>query len=400
MNFYTDNKAGKRLLYRSFVTGAAVVLLTSSLCLTGCKKADSEVNYDDTASQTEGTGDADIDLGSPDENVGLPVFGYPLDEKVDIDLLGNPDQYIHFNADYKNIEGSNDEVEVSEEDIQDEIDYLISNAISYQDVSDRKSMEGDKMVADIIGTVEDNVLVEEEECELIIGSSQFPELDDALVGLAVGDDVKIEIDYPEDFGDEELDGQTMVYEITIYSLQKPISPEYNDAFVEKQTGYKTTGEYEEHIRQMLLETNQQTIVENWIGDHVEMENCPDEIYQKYEARLLETYEMFASTMGVTMEDVLAGFGFDSQEEFLASEDTKNSIRANIMTEMAYNSIAISENLIPNYGELEKYADSFAKEEMGLTDARELLEMYDVEEILNFYCQNKAVKKLLEYCTFK
>ncbi len=101
-----------------------------------------------------------------------------------------------------------------------------------------------------------------------------------------------------------------------------------------------------------------------------------------------------------MEDILAGFGCDAPEEFLADEDTKKSIKANIMTEMAYNSIAISENLIPNYGELEKYADSFAKDEMGLVDARELLEMYDVEEILNFYCQNKAVKKLLEYCTFK
>ena len=81
----------------------------------------------------------------------------------------------------------------------------------------------------------ENVLIE------IGGKNTLPAFNDALRGQKVGQELTFEVEYPADFGDRRLAGQTVGYDVTVKAIKRKIYPE-RDAELAKQLGGNETWE--------------------------------------------------------------------------------------------------------------------------------------------------------------
>jgi trigger factor len=114
------------------------------------------------------------------------------------------------------------------------------------------SVSGDEAKeADPKGDVHgENALVE------IGGKDTVDAFNHALRGATVGQHLKLEVDYPEDFGEKRLAGKTVSYEIEVTGAKKKIVPEFDDAFAKELGNYESAEEFRNDFRTRMAEDKQ------------------------------------------------------------------------------------------------------------------------------------------------
>ncbi|MTH35760.1 trigger factor [Paracoccus limosus] len=157
-------------------------------------------------------------------------------------------------------------VEPSEEQVTEALENLAKNAQSFEDrKKGTKSKDGDQLVIDFKGSV-DGELFEggsAEDYPLVLGSNSFiPGFEAQLVGAKAGDEVKIEVKFPEDYGHPGLAGKDAVFETTVKAVKAPKPAELDDELAKKfgadsldalkaQIRERLRAEYEGASRQVL-----------------------------------------------------------------------------------------------------------------------------------------------------
>jgi trigger factor len=76
------------------------------------------------------------------------------------------------------------------------------------------------------------------------GSNTLPAFTEALRGAKVGQELKFELSYPEDFGEKRLAGKTVGYDVTVKAIKRRVQPELNDDFAKELGDYSN---YEDFI---------------------------------------------------------------------------------------------------------------------------------------------------------
>ena len=126
--------------------------------------------------------------------------------------------------------------------VEDEaIDEALSNlAETSQDFEDRgktaKSKDGDQVTLDFVGKVDDVAFEggSAEDYPLVLGSNSFiPGFEDQLVGTKVGQELDVEVTFPEEYGNADLAGKPAVFTCTIKAVKKPVPAKIDDALAEK-----------------------------------------------------------------------------------------------------------------------------------------------------------------------
>jgi trigger factor len=111
---------------------------------------------------------------------------------------------------------------------------------SAKDFADRKkgakAKDGDQVVIDFKGSV-DGELFEggsAEDYPLVLGSKSFiPGFEDQLVGAKVGDEVSVNVTFPENYGAKHLAGKAAVFACTVKAVKEPKPAEINDELAKK-----------------------------------------------------------------------------------------------------------------------------------------------------------------------
>ncbi len=121
------------------------------------------------------------------------------------------------------------------------IDEALENlAGSAKDFDDRKkgakAKDGDQVVIDFKGSV-DGELFEGgsgEDYPLVLGSKSFiPGFEDQLIGAKVGDEVSVNVTFPESYGAAHLAGKAAVFACTVKAVKEPKPAEINDELAKK-----------------------------------------------------------------------------------------------------------------------------------------------------------------------
>lgn len=123
----------------------------------------------------------------------------------------------------------------------DAIDEALNNlAETSQDFEDRgktaKSKDGDQVTLDFVGKVDDVAFEggSAEDYPLVLGSNSFiPGFEDQLVGTKVGQELDVEVTFPEEYGNADLAGKPAVFTCTIKAVKKPVPAKIDDALAEK-----------------------------------------------------------------------------------------------------------------------------------------------------------------------
>src|SRR5271168_1901380 len=81
----------------------------------------------------------------------------------------------------------------------------------------------------------------------------------ALRGSTVGQQLKFEVSYPPDFGERQLAGKRVAYDLEIKAIKKKIEPEMNDEFAKELGKYESLEDFTRQLREHLAHDKQRHV---------------------------------------------------------------------------------------------------------------------------------------------
>lgn len=155
-------------------------------------------------------------------------------------------------AELSKIEIERPVVEVSEEEIDEQIERIAESSRSYEEKKG-KAAKKDRVTFDYLGKVDGEPFEggQDSGAQLVLGSGQFiPGFEDGMVGLKAGDEKEVEVTFPEDYQAEHLAGKDAVFEVTVHKVEKPGKLEIDDALAER-LGVESLDRLKEIVREQI-----------------------------------------------------------------------------------------------------------------------------------------------------
>lgn len=217
---------------------------------------------------------------------------------------------------YKGVEYTPIPVEVTDEDVESKIQSLVDMNPTVTEV-DREAADGDMVNIDYVG-LKDGVAFEGgtgSDYDLILGSGNFIEgFEEGLIGVVTGQKVSLNLTFPEDYGNEELEGQAVVFDVTVNSVKEQKPAELNDAFIKEFTESDTLESYRETVRAELLESAEDAALNQKKSDvfmkvieESDVKASSADVDAYYEEQL-KVYEEQTKMMGIDLETMLSYSG--------------------------------------------------------------------------------------------
>jgi trigger factor len=122
--------------------------------------------------------------------------------------------------------------EIPEEEIQESLKRLADNNKAYE-TKEGKAENGDAVVIDFVGSIDGEKFDggAAEGHTLVIGSGRFiPGFEEQLIGASAGEDVKVNVKFPDDYQAENLKGKDALFEVKVHEVKGPKDVEINDDF--------------------------------------------------------------------------------------------------------------------------------------------------------------------------
>ena len=155
---------------------------------------------------------------------------------------------------YKGIKIKEYAYNVSDEEIDAEINRVLDRNARKVAVEDRAAVNGDIVNIDFVGTV-DGVKFEGGEAEgfdLTLGSGQFiPGFEEQVVGMNIGETKDVNVKFPENYQAEALKGKPAVFAVKLNGIQAKELPELTDEFIKEATGSETVEAYKAKAKERL-----------------------------------------------------------------------------------------------------------------------------------------------------
>ncbi|MBE6547620.1 MAG: trigger factor [Ruminococcaceae bacterium] len=258
----------------------------------------------------EPVGQPEIDVVSIDEN-GL-VLSAIVPVKPECKIDG-----------YKGIEVEKDVVEVTDEEIDKEINIVRERNSREIEVTDAAAEMGNITKINFEGFV-DGVAFEGgkgEDYSLKLGSGSFiPGFEEQVAGHVIGEEFDVNVTFPEDYHAENLAGKPAVFKVTINSIEKIELPELDDDFAKDVSEFDTFAEYREDMKAKIqkrhdsaAEANMEEALLNVLMEKLEAE-IPEAMFvaetenfvRDYDNRLRQSgldLQMYFKYTGLTLEQL-------------------------------------------------------------------------------------------------
>lgn len=157
---------------------------------------------------------------------------------------------------YKGVAVTKADIDVAEAEVDEALEKERKNNARTINVTDRPVAGGDIAVIDFEGFV-DGVAFEGgkgENYKLEIGSHSFIDtFEDQLIGKNAGDDVEVNVTFPEDYQAAELAGKPALFKVKIHEIEAKELPELDDEFAQDVSEYETLAEYKDSVKKGLQE---------------------------------------------------------------------------------------------------------------------------------------------------
>lgn len=302
---------------------------------------------------------------------------------------------------YKDLEIAKDSVEVTEEDVENELKALQQKNVELQ-VKEGEIALGDTANIDFKGFV-NGVAFEGGEAkgyDLEIGSGAFiPGFEEQLVGAKEGQDLDINVTFPEQYS-KELAGKPAVFKIHVNSVKEKVVPEINDdlALDANIEGVSNLEELKEHLRKTVSSKKEQEADNNaftklldTIFDASEVE-VPERAALEEAKSQLENFKQQVAQRGIPYDKYLEITG--ATEESLL-ENMKNDSNKNLKASFVLQEIARVENVGVTQEDIENEFKAIAEQyKMDLETVKKALGQR-VNELANQIYQRKILTFLRE-----
>ena len=306
---------------------------------------------------------------------------------------------------YKGIEISKVDNTVSEEDVEAILNEMVNRNARLTSVEDKALENGDTAVIDFEG-FENGVAFEGgkgENYNLVIGSNTFiPGFEDQLVGKKAGEEVEVNVTFPEAYHAENLAGKPVVFNVKVNDVKVKEVPALDDEFAKDTTEFETLAELRADVKAKLEEQAKNAadaemrnaLVEK-VSANTEVE-VPEAMVQHQIDNMLMELNYQLQYQGLNLEQLLqmTGRGLDELREERRA-DAERLVKSSLVLE----AIAEKENVEANDAdvddELEKMAAMY---NMEVEKIKSSLRETDIEDIKGQIKIRKTLDLLVENAT--
>ena len=299
---------------------------------------------------------------------------------------------------YKGIEVETKEVEVTEDEVTQKIEQEREQNSRMIVVEDRPVKDGDITVIDFEGFVDEEAFEggKAEDYSLTIGSNSFiPGFEDQLIGKEAGEELEVNVTFPEEYHAEDLAGKDAVFKVKIKEIKEKELPELDDDFAQDVSEFDTLDEYKESIKATIKESKEKEIKtekENEIVDKV-IENAtmeiPEPMIQTQVNQMADDMAQRMQQQGLSMEQYLQITGMDPSKFF---ETLRPQALKRIQSRLVLEAIVKEENIKATDEEFEKELENMAA--MYRVEVDKLKEMIGDNE-KEMMMQDIAVQKAVD-----
>jgi trigger factor len=253
---------------------------------------------------------------------------------------------------YEGLEIRQEKEQITEEVVQETLERMRENHAYFENVSeDRGIREGDFATVDYTssqngeeienGSVK-NYLMEMKNENYIVGFVEN------LVGMKPGEQKSFDINFPDDYNNEQLAGESVTFHFTVHDIKEKKYPELDDDFAASHSPKETLEELKQSIRERLEDGAKRqadgqavTQIVKALLEQVSEESIPVQLRQDHSQRAIRgrMYEM--AQRGVSLEQILGARGI-SQEEWIKEMMGVGLFEARL--EVLYRSVARAEKV--------------------------------------------------------
>ena len=219
-------------------------------------------------------------------------------------------------GEYKNLGLEKESVEVTDADVEERLDSLLSRQAEWQ-IKEGESKKGDIVVIDFKGFIGDEAFEggEAKGYELELGSGSFiPGFEEQLEGKVAPVDTEVNVTFPENYQVADLAGKAAKFEVTVHDVKEKVLPELTDEFVKEFTkeAASTVAEYKEKLKEE-IKLEKENLAEKSYSDKVistAVENAKVSVPEKLvEQEVNSMFEQFTGNLS------RQGLSFDLYEQF-------------------------------------------------------------------------------------
>lgn len=219
-------------------------------------------------------------------------------------------------GEYKNLGLEKESVEVTDADVEERLDSLLSRQAEWQ-IKEGESKKGDIVVIDFKGFIGDEAFEggEAKGYELELGSGSFiPGFEEQLEGKVAPVDTEVNVTFPENYQVADLAGKAAKFEVTVHDVKEKVLPELTDEFVKEFTkeAASTVAEYKEKLKEE-IKLEKENLAEKSYSDKVistAVENAKVSVPEKLvEQEVDSMFEQFTGNLS------RQGLSFDLYEQF-------------------------------------------------------------------------------------
>ncbi len=304
---------------------------------------------------------------------------------------------------YKGIEVEKKEVKVVAADVNAEIERVREQNSRIVSVEDRAVEKDDTAVIDFEGFVDGEPFKggKGTDYSLVIGSHSFIDnFEDQLIGKNKGDEVDVNVTFPEEYHEESLKGKPALFKVTIKEIKRKELPELNDEFADEVSEFETLKEYKASVKKTLTEKKKEEAERQKENEVIEkvvdlaMIELPEpmvdeqtrQMAQEFAIRIQQqglSFEQYMQMTGMTMESMMAQMRPDAEKR--------------IRTRLTLEAVADAENIEPSDSDIEEEINNLAsmyqldadnmKETMGDEEKKQISLDARVRKAIEFLAKN-------------
>ncbi|MGH4118378.1 trigger factor [Clostridium sp.] len=280
----------------------------------------------------------------------------PLDyPKIDIIEIGEGKDFIYTASvvvipevvlgEYKGVEAKKIEYNVTDEEVEKELKGMQEKNARIEEKLDGTVAMGNIAIIDFKGFIEDVPFEggEGKDFELEIGSGSFIDtFEEQLIGLKVGENKEVKVNFPEKYGREELNGKLATFNVTIKSMKEKELPAIDDEFAKDVSEFDCLEELRNDIKSSLKKTSEdrekkefEESVMDAVCSNVEMD-IPEVMIKRETDVMLKDLEMKLKYQGLDLESY---YQYTNNTEEKVREFMKEAAEKRVKTDLVITEIA-------------------------------------------------------------
>ena len=399
----------KKIFSRSLAAAlCAGMALSLAACSSTAASSQSAASSEAAGSEASSAASAPVDPDPLAQKAADFNYSAALDENGYFTGVRALD-YVTLPADYKALSVSAADVQVTDDELQTNLDYILSQFAESEQDTESTIQNGDSVNIDYVGSVDGIEFTggntNGQGATVTAGSTQY--VDDFLtqiIGHKPGETFDVVVTFPDGYDDStdangdpiKLAGQEAVFSVTINYIAKSVTPELTDEFISKNIDPKygsTVEEFKDTVRKDVADANLEKYVTNYLTQNsVYADELPEAVTEYSSMMVLNYYCGYASAKNQTLTQFIQeNLDADSIQALLDSN--KEAIDNQAKRFLLYQALAEDQGLDCTDDDVKAYF-----EDLGNTDYSDYQNFYGTNYLHMNAVGDKAFNNILANVT--